>query len=119
MSRVNPFDATITHAKAPTPRAGSLSALWASAFVIMALIVAEGSRRGIGTAAYAGDAATVADLTVLTLAAGPDEDVLCVLDQRNETLSVFGIEQGRAVQLFQQVDLAPVFVQARAGSAGR
>ncbi len=89
------------------------AALWASAFVILALILTESSRRGHQHAALAGDAANVGDLSVLTAASGTDEDVLCVLDQRNETLSVFGVEQGRSVQLLQVQDLRQAFLQAR------
>lgn len=89
------------------------AALWASAFVILALILVEASRRGHHNAALAGDAASVDDLSVLTAASGTDEDVLCVLDQRNETLSVFGVEQGRSVQLLQVQDLRQAFMQAR------
>lgn len=116
-------------AQAPTQRADSKpsspfagAALWASAFVVLALILVEAGRRGHQNAALAGDASSVGDLSVLTASAGTDEDVLCVLDQRNETLSVFGVEQGRSIQLLQVQDLRQAFEQARmnagAGSGG-
>ncbi|MFM9957476.1 MAG: hypothetical protein ACKVZJ_05340 [Phycisphaerales bacterium] len=111
--------------RTPTVREGSAlsnAALWASAFVILALILVEASRRGHHNAALAGDASSVDDLTVLTAASGTDEDVLCVLDQRNESLSVFAVEQGRSIQLLQVQDLRQAFLQARlnagAGAGG-
>jgi len=100
-------------------RTGGAAALWASAFVLLALIVTEAGKRNAGARAMAGDAASVADLAVLTAASGTEEDVLCVLDQRNETLSVFGVEQGRSVQLLQVQDLRQAFVQARGAAVGR
>jgi hypothetical protein len=93
-------------------------ALWASAFVLMALIVVEAGKRNAGGVALAGDATDVADLAVLTAASGTDEDILCILDQRNETLSVFGVEQGRSVQLLQVQDLRQAFVQAHGAAGG-
>lgn len=94
-------------------------ALAASALILAGLLVVEAGKRNFGNVALAGDAASVADLSVLTAAAGPDEDVMCVLDQRAETLSVFGVEQGRSVQLFQALDLKQAFVQSRGGNMGR
>lgn len=105
--------------KQRTNRGGAgAAALWASAFVILALILVEAGRRGHEPSAFAGDAASVSDLSVLTVASGPDEDVLCVLDQRNETLSVFGVEQGRSVQLLQVQDVREAFARAKGTVTG-
>lgn len=95
------------------------AALWASAFVLLALIIIEAGKRNAGNAALAGDATNIADLAVLTASSGTDEDVLCILDQRNETLSIFGVEQGRSVQLLQVQDIRQAFTQARSGTTGR
>lgn len=100
-------------------RRGGAAVLWASAFVLLALIVVEAGKRNSGARAMAGDAANVGDLAVLTAASGTEEDILCILDQRNETLSVFGVEQGRSVQLLQVQDLRQAFEQARGAAGGR
>lgn len=107
-SRVPPREAPLAHA-----------ALWASAFILLALIITEAGKRNAGNTAFAGDATNVADLAVLTASSGTDEDVLCILDQRNETLSIFGVEQGRSVQLLQVQDIRQAFTQARGTASGR
>ncbi len=111
-----PTNTSSTEVRAPR---SATAALWASAFILIALILTQAASRHPGNAALAGDAANVADLAVLTASAGTDEDVLCILDQRNETLSVFGVEQGRSVQLLQVQDLRQAFTQARNTAAGR
>lgn len=107
-----------TQPDTPNARAGAMSALWASAFVILALIITEAGRRNVGNAAYAGDAAEVADLAVLTASSGTEEDVLCILDQRNETISIFAVEPARGVQLMQTQSLRDAFIQARGTTTG-
>lgn len=89
------------------------AALWASAMVILALIVVQAGRMG-GQAAHA-DVAWVGDVTILTTASAENEDVLAVLDRREELIYMYGIESGRNVQLFQVENIGNMFVQARGG----
>ena len=90
------------------------AALWASAFVILAMIVVQAGRVSVGpSAAYAGDVATTGDLTVLTAAGGDNQDVLVVLDRRLERIFLYGIENRTSVRLYENHDLAEMFTSAR------
>ncbi|MCA9305154.1 MAG: hypothetical protein R3B46_08600 [Phycisphaerales bacterium] len=94
------------------------AALWASAFVIAAMIVSQASRLGAGNPAYAGNVSEVGDLTVMTASAGDNEDVLAVLDRRDEILYIYGVEQGRDLTLFQIHRVDELFQEAK-GSTRR
>ena len=77
--------------------------LWASAFVIGALVVIQAGRLP-APAAYAGTSAAQGDYTVLTADSGrggevdPDE-ILYVLDNRDQVLMVYQIEDARRRQV--------------------
>ncbi len=92
--------------------------LWASALIIVGMIIANAARILPGNTAYA-DVSEVADLTVLTSRASDDNDILAVLDRRGERLYVYAIEQGRSVELYQVQDLSQLFTQARGSSKRR
>ena len=91
------------------------AALWASAFVIMALIVTQASRLGLGTAAYA-DVSKAGDLTTLTAAARNNDDILLVIDGRTETLSAYGIVNRSSIRSYPVHNLRDLFSQARANA---
>lgn len=95
---------------------GGAAALWASAFVILGLILVQAGHRG-GNAALAGQVAEVGALKILTTDAGSNEEVLAVLNQTDDVLMVYAVEGGRSVELYQQTPLAELFTQAR-GAAG-
>lgn len=92
---------------------GGAAALWASAFVILAMILVQAGQRG-GTPAYAGNEAEVGTLRILTADAGSGEDVLIVLNQTDEVMSVYSVEGQRSVELYQTVPLAELFAGVRA-----
>ncbi|MBL0928243.1 MAG: hypothetical protein IBJ11_11430 [Phycisphaerales bacterium] len=93
------------------------AALFASAFVLLGLIIVAAGR--LSPAAHA-DAVNVGDLSVLTASAGANEDVLVVLDRREESLFVYGVEQGRRLELLQRSNIKELFLEGRnaAGGAG-
>jgi len=93
------------------------AALWASAFVIMGMIITAAARLGVENQALA-DVSEVADLTILTTRSADNEDVLSILDRREERIYVYGVEQGRTVALYQVQDLKELFIQARAAAGG-
>lgn len=101
---------------------GSASpALWASAFVILAMIVTQAGRIGVGSSsALAGNVSTVNDLTVLTAAGGDQQDNLVILDGRAERVYIYGVARQGGVQLFESYDLKQLFRDARSamGVAG-
>lgn len=96
------------------------AALWASAFVLLAMVVVQAGRLNTGgAAALAGDGpAQVDDLTALTPAGGDNEDVLCVMDKRGEMMFVYGVSGRQRLELYQAVKLGDLFAQARAAGAG-
>lgn len=92
----------------------SAPALWASAFVLLAMIVTQAGRiTGGGAEAIAGTVSRVNDLTVLTAEAGDGQDNLILLDQRSERIFVYGVEQRQNVQLIESYDMKEVFRNAR------
>jgi hypothetical protein len=90
------------------------AALWASAFVLMALIGVQASHLG-GAPAQASGVVAVDGMVVLTAASANGEDVLVVLDERAETISVFGVENQRNIRLYEKRDLAELFESANRG----
>jgi hypothetical protein len=92
--------------------------LWASALLIVAMIIANAARVSPMNAAYA-DVSEVADLSVLTSNASDGNDIFSVLDRRSERLYVYSIEQARSIQLYQVHDLSTLFLQARGAAGGR
>lgn len=91
------------------------AALWASAFVILAMILVAAGRGG-GNAAYAEMVATVGDYTVMTTQGSSDEIIL-VLDERNEELLVYKIQNQREIMLFETLSLSRTFLDARRWAA--
>jgi hypothetical protein len=103
-----------------TPKFNSSSAaLWASAFVILALIIVQAGRLP-GNLANAAVQADRGSYTLMTADSGkggdeePDE-ILCVIDSREQILLVYDIENARqgGIQLRDGYALSDLFVQAR------
>ena len=90
------------------------AAHWASAFVLMALIGVQASHFG-GAEAEAAGVVAVDGMVVLTAASGNGEDVLVVLDEREETISVFGVESQRSIRLYEKRRLPELFTSANRG----
>lgn len=88
------------------------AALWASAFVILAMIITQASNARLGKEARA-DIATVGSLTVTNVKAREDSDILLVINDAQERLYVFGIEQGRSLELHETQSLPEIFTSAR------
>jgi len=93
-------------------------ALWASAFLLAALIVVQAGRIGSSNEAQAGNVAEVGTMRILTAAAGGDEEIIVLLNSTEESLTVYGIENGRSVELYQIVNLPDVFLQRSAVPGG-
>ena len=91
----------------------SCAVLWASAFVIMALIIVQAGRPGAGgNAAYAGDVGEVGHLRLITSLSSQDEEILSILDQDNEIISAYGVANGQTIELYDVVSLPAVFSRA-------
>ncbi len=102
------------NAATPAPAPGrttidaGAAALWASAFVILALILVQAGGRG-GNAAYARDVDDITSLRILNADAGSGEDVIVLLNQTDETLSIYSVEAQRSLELYQSTPLAELF----------
>ena len=105
----------------PTSRA---TPLWASAFVLLALVLIQaeplvaqqGGLLGGKGGAQAGMVSQVGQLTVMTADSGND-DVLLVLEGRSEELYVYRADRN-GVQLQQRLQIPKLFTDARAMAQG-
>jgi len=95
------------------------AALWASAFVILALIVTQAGRitGGVSTA-QAGLVSTVNDFTVLTVSGGDEQDNLILLDQRAERVLIYEANAREGVRMLESYDLKQMFRGARSAAIG-
>lgn len=90
--------------------------LWASALVILALILVQSSRMG-GNRALAEMVSSSGGYTVMTADGGTDE-VLLILDERSEELFVYRVENQRSVDMKERISLSRLFSDARAAAQG-
>lgn len=60
----------------------------------------------------------VGNITMMTSDTGPDE-ILLVLDGRNETIMVYRVENSTAVELLQRASVPQMFTDAKAKAAGK
>jgi hypothetical protein len=97
------------------PRPAASSALWASAFVLVALIVVQAGRIG---EARADMVSTVGGLSILTADTGSEES-LFVLDSRKEEISVYRVVNQNTLELYRRYELPRVFGDARSKALGR
>lgn len=86
--------------------------LWASAFVIMAMIITQASNARLGKEARA-DVTSVGSLTATNIQAREDSDILMIMNDAQERLYIYSIEQGRSLSLLQTQDIAEIFQSAR------
>ena len=89
-------------------------ALWASAFVLMGLILMQAGQYGSGPAAHAaGSVSEDEGMTILTARSQNDEDVLVVIEQATERLFVFGVENNRSIRAYDARSLPQLFGENR------
>jgi hypothetical protein len=116
----------------------STLSLTASAFVIAALVLFQTGRRldsghmtpeqaafafaapfgGDSSARAGGMVSQIGGYTVLTSEVG-NEDLLLVLDSRNEQLFVYRPDNQNSIQLLQRLEVGPMFTQTRTRSQGK
>lgn len=94
----------------------SNAALSASALVITGLIIFQATR--MAPEARADLVASNGNVTALTVSANTD-DVLMVINGRQEELLVYRVENQTSVELFARHSLPRLFADARAGAMGR
>lgn len=101
-------------AVASTQRGGWL---WVSAGVLAALIVVQGAGL-LDAPAQAEMAITSGSYTMVTTDGGNDE-ILAVVDSRQESLMIYRSFSNNRVQLLDRENLATLFERARARALGR
>ena len=100
----------------------NINVLWVTAVLIASLIVVQLGRTG-GSSPFEQQAlaemvASVGDYSIMTTDGG-NEELLFVLDNRNEQLMVYKIDQQRALMLMAREELDGVFANARSKLGGR
>jgi anti-sigma-K factor RskA len=95
-----------------TPQAG----LWASAFVLAAIIVVQAGRLG-PSEARADLVSAAGGVTALTVEAS-NEDVLLVVDTRSDALMAYKVVNQKDLDLYKTYNLPRIFGDAR-NRAGR
>jgi len=108
---------TATSRARPQSRVSPAIVLWASAFVLAGMILTQADRLGAGAQARAELVSQTGSYTVLTADGGTDE-VLVLLDHRDENLYVYSIENQRAITLHERLSLAELFHDAKARRQG-
>jgi hypothetical protein len=98
-------------------RSGRLSAdaaLWASAFVLGALLIVQAGR-GADSAARAEMASSVGGYTLMTTQTQSGE-ILYIIDNLSEQFFVYNVEQQRELVLLHKEDLKGLFTSAKNAS---
>ncbi|USN97905.1 MAG: hypothetical protein H6810_06835 [Phycisphaeraceae bacterium] len=92
-------------------------ALWAMAFVLLGLILLRAAGVAPDSTAHADMTAASGTYTAMTTRSGTDE-LLYVVDDRNEQLQVYRVRQANSVELVAREDLRQMFTAARAAALG-
>jgi hypothetical protein len=91
-------------------------ALAGSAVALSAAIVLLGGRGMV--APVEADVATIGSQTITNLRAGTDEEVIAVLDGREERLFVYQVQNMKDLKLVSSDDLRDIFAKAKAAASG-
>ena len=86
--------------------------LWASAFLLMGMVLSQAGRVGLESAARA-DVSEVGDLTIASFRASDGSEPIAILSRRAERVFFYGISRGQ-IELLATEALPEVFVKARA-----
>jgi hypothetical protein len=97
------------------PQIGGSAALWASAMVIVALIILQAGRVPTASA----DMVSVAGGMQIMTTPGPSDELVYVLDTRDERLYVYQVVNQASLELLDRQDVAQMFSAAAAQAAGR
>lgn len=105
-------------------RAGGARVLFAATAIVgAALLIVQASARvpQLGPSGSSGRSGMVSQsgpFTVMSSDAG-NEDIVVVVDNRNEQLLVYKVENSQSLQLFQKLSMPRLFVDAKARAAGK
>lgn len=91
------------------------AALWASAFVLAALILVRAGDTPEPPPVAADMVASTGDFQMMTTAGATNGELLYVLDSRSERLVVYSLDSSRDLTQRASVDLPRLFAGARGG----
>ena len=89
----------------------SNTALWASAFLIVGMILTQAGRVRLEAVARA-DGSEVGDLTIATFGIADGSEPIAILSRRAERVFFYGVERGK-LKLLATESLPDTFVRAR------
>jgi hypothetical protein len=95
----------------------SVGALWASAFILAGLVVMQAGRLGAGSQANA-DVVNFSGVTALSASTGNNSSVVLVMDDRTDTVLVYGVENRNRVELYQNLKLSDLFTESQTQRQG-
>ncbi len=103
---------TASTSRSTEARVGPSAALWASAFVILALILVKADDAGPAASA---DEMVVSrgDYTLLTTAGRGSDEIVVVIDNRSEALMVYSIDRRAGLEPTARLDLGKTFEDAK------
>lgn len=92
-----------------------VAVLWASALVILALVILQAGRLGAGAQARA-EVIDIGDTVLLTAFVEANDSVLVILDSRNDTLLVYSVVNRNTLVLREARNAAELFNEVRGGT---
>ncbi len=104
-----------TETSAKTRIDSGAATLWASAMIILALVIMQAGRLGAGSQARA-EVTEIGDTVLLTAFAEANEQVLLVLDSRADTLLVYSVVNRNSVVLRETKNVTELFAEVRGGT---
>lgn len=104
-------------------RLSSTALLWASAFILLGLVIVQSGRvaaHWLVPEARADVVSRVADYTTATVYSGSgSEDILVVLDGRGEQVFTYRVKNKNSLEFVKRYDLATLFEMGTRIGAGR
>lgn len=105
----NMMDRPDASERGETSWTGSAAVLWASAFILMALIITQAGRLGGPVSPAHADVTSAGDLTIITTQGSSGEDLVAVLDRRDDLLLIYGIDSSRRIELLRFYSVQQLF----------
>ncbi|MEL6328047.1 MAG: hypothetical protein AAFR38_00150 [Planctomycetota bacterium] len=100
-----------------SPQRAAVLGLSVSAVVLAALVLVQATGL-LSSPAHASAAVSSEGYSAATVAAGSSVEVLMVIDDRTETLYIYGERSARQIDLLERQSLPELFSTARAAALG-
>lgn len=107
----------------PQPRSGQSAGLWITAVLLAFLVALQanislGQPEALSKGARGGGMVSHTQTATIMSADGGAEDMVLVLDARNETLNVYRLDARTGIQPLQRLPLSQAFLDAKASMLG-